>query len=54
MHYTGKNFSNNESPAVFKTVQSASDTGKFLIEAYPLLRKYKVTVEPAAPERPGK
>jgi len=46
MAYNGRSFTNNNRPVVFPTVKSADDTGKFLIDAYPLLKNYALTVEP--------
>jgi hypothetical protein len=51
MVYNGRSFTNNDRPVVFPTVKSADDTGKFLIDAYPLLKNYALTVEP---EKSGK
>lgn len=52
MVYNGRSFTNHDKPVVFPTTKSADDTGKFLIDAYPLLKQYALTIEPARP--PGK
>lgn len=53
MYYTGRSFSTHESPVIFKTAASALNTSKFLIDAYPLLWQYKLTVESATQGYPA-
>lgn len=50
MHFDGKNFSQRSTIRRFPSVALAAKTARELIAKYPVLRKYRVTVEP--PPRP--
>lgn len=46
MHYDGKKFTNNGTPKLYGKTSVASSAGRALLKRYPLLKSYRVTVEP--------
>jgi hypothetical protein len=56
MFYDGEKFSNNGKPEVFATVRAAQLYSSQLVERFPILKKYHLSIEPTAGKRikPGK
>jgi len=47
MHYDGEKFSNNGAPKLYQTQQGAAIVARNALARYPILKPYRVTVEPS-------
>ncbi len=46
MHYRGEKFTNNDAPEVFTSAAKATHAAREILANHPIMRKYRVTVEP--------